>query len=809
MDNQYIKGQSSFPDPLANVEEKSSKAYGLQYAKAMFAQWVGSDYQNSLYGRRNNEIERCRDYAQGTQDTSIYRQILSSLDNNNGDGTLLTLDYTPVPIVPKFVKIVVNKILSRSPYPNIEAVDPLSRSEKDKKKNATILKIENRDKLLEAQSLGMTVDVDPNALPETPEETEIFLDTNVKTDAEIAAQLATEMTLVWNDFDDAIYRRCVEDLAVVGMGIAKRENDPNYGIKEEYVDPRLFIHNYTTDPNFTDLTYAGHFKYITIMELKRRAGDQFTEAQYEQIAKTVMNKYGNQPDQFSVENNGYGRPGTRYRQGYDQYKIEVMEFEFMSVDNIIFERKESAYGNIGFYYKGNEYSAPQQSVFDREAVYMANATVYGGTMIVGTDFIYNYGPKKNIPKNVHDISRARLSYSIVATNIRGMIPKSMVSSVIGFADMLQITHLKLQQSIAKAKPDGLIIDIEGLENVQLGRGGELQPLEIQDIYEQTGIFYYRSKNPEGGFQNPPVREIGNRIRNIEELVSLYNHYLRMIRDTTGINEVMDGTTPKGEALVGVQQQALQAGNNAIYDITHAAHVLYKKVCDDIVRCLQIIPPGSILYKAYTNAVGETNMAVLHSFDNLSMCNFGVTVVTEMNEMDKAYLEQNIQMALAQKEIDLEDAIAIRQLKDVEQAERLLVVRRKKRIKQQQEQLMMQTQAQAQANAQSTQMAAQMEMQKKQMDAQIEAQRIQLESQAKAQLIQLEYQFKMQIEQLRAQSGIVEQQIESGVKQQQLDEAENRKDQRIEKQAIAQSKLISQRKGERPALDETIIAQLTQ
>lgn len=809
MDNQYIKGQSSFPDPLANVEEKSSKAYGLQYAKAMFAQWVGSDYQNSLYGRRNNEIERCRDYAQGTQDTSIYRQILSSLDNNNGDGTLLTLDYTPVPIVPKFVKIVVNKILSRSPYPNIEAVDPLSRSEKDKKKNATILKIENRDKLLEAQSLGMTVDVDPNALPETPEETEIFLDTNVKTDAEIAAQLATEMTLVWNDFDDAIYRRCVEDLAVVGMGIAKRENDPNYGIKEEYVDPRLFIHNYTTDPNFTDLTYAGHFKYITIMELKRRAGDQFTEAQYEQIAKTVMNKYGNQPDQFSVENNGYGRPGTRYRQGYDQYKIEVMEFEFMSVDNIIFERKESAYGNIGFYYKGNEYSAPQQSVFDREAVYMANATVYGGTMIVGTDFIYNYGPKKNIPKNVHDISRARLSYSIVATNIRGMIPKSMVSSVIGFADMLQITHLKLQQSIAKAKPDGLIIDIEGLENVQLGRGGELQPLEIQDIYEQTGIFYYRSKNPEGGFQNPPVREIGNRIRNIEELVSLYNHYLRMIRDTTGINEVMDGTTPKGEALVGVQQQALQAGNNAIYDITHAAHVLYKKVCDDIVRCLQIIPPGSILYKAYTNAVGETNMAVLHSFDNLSMYNFGVTVVTEMNEMDKAYLEQNIQMALAQKEIDLEDAIAIRQLKDVEQAERLLVVRRKKRIKQQQEQLMMQTQAQAQANAQSTQMAAQMEMQKKQMDAQIEAQRIQLESQAKAQLIQLEYQFKMQIEQLRAQSGIVEQQIESGVKQQQLDEAENRKDQRIEKQAIAQSKLISQRKGERPALDETIIAQLTQ
>jgi hypothetical protein len=808
MDNQYITGQSSFPDPLAGVEEKTCVPYGLQYAKAMYAQWVGSDYQNSLYGRRNAEFMRCRDYAQGTQDTSIYRQILNSLENNNGDGTLLTLDYTPVPIVPKFVKIVVNKILSRAPYPQLEAVDPLSKSEKDKKKNATVLRIENRDMYQEAQSLGLRVDVDPNALPDTPEETEIFLETNIKTDAEIAAQIATEMTLKWNDFNDAIYRRCVDDLVTCGMGIAKRTNDPNYGIKEEYVDPARFIHNYTDDPNFSELTYAGHFKYITIMELKRIAGDQFTEEQYQQLAKTVMNRYGNNPEQFSSSGYTYDRPGTRYRQGYDEYKIEVMDFEFMSVDDIVFEKKESAYGNIGFYYKGNEYNAPQQSVYNREAVYMKNATVYGGTYIVGTDFIFNYGPKKNIPKNIHDITRTRLSYSVVATNIRGMIPKSMVSSVIGFADMLQITHLKLQQAIAKAKPDGLVIDIEGLENVQLGRGGELQPLEIQDIYEQTGIFYYRSKNPDGGFQNPPVREIGNAIRNIQELVSIYNHYLRMIRDATGINEVMDGTSPKGDALVGVREQQLQAGNNAIYDITHASQVLFKKVCDDIVRCLQVIPKESILYRIYTNAIGETNMAVLTSFDNLSMYNFGVMVITEMSDMERAYLEQNIQVALAQKEIDLEDAIAVRQLKDVEQAERLLVVRRKKRIKQQQEMMAQQAQLQAQSNAQAAQVAAQAEMQKEQLKAQIEAQKIQLEAQVKAQLIELEYQYKIQIEQMRGQFGVAEQQIESGVKQQLETEKEDRKDSRINKQAVAQSKLISQRKGERPPLDSTIVGALT-
>jgi hypothetical protein len=802
------KGQSTFPDPLASTEEKMTQGYGLQYAKAMYAQWIGVDYNNSLYGRRFNEMQNNRDYAQGTQDTSIYRQILSSLDANNGDGTMLTLDYTPVPIIPKFVRIVVNKILSRKPYPQIEAIDPLSRSEKDKKKNAAILHIENKEMLQEAKALGLNVRVDPDSLPDTPEETEIFLDTNVKTDAEIAAQLATEMTLTWNDFDDGIFRRCVEDLVTCGIAITKRTNDPNYGIREQYVDPAYFIHNYTDDPNMADLTYGGHFRTVTIMELKRLAGNQFTEAQYQQIAQTVMNRYGNDPLRYTTQGYNYETISNRYRYGYDEYKVQIMDFEFMSVDDIVFEKKESKFGNIGFYYKGHSYNAPQQSVFDREAVYMKNATVYGGVYVVGTELMFNYGVQKNIPKNVHDIARARLSYSCVATNLRGMIPKSMVSSVIGFGDMLQITHLKIQQSIAKAKPDGLIIDIEGLENVQLGRGGELQPLEIQDIYEQTGVFYYRSKNPEGGFQNPPVREIGNAIRNIQELVALYNHYLRMIRDATGINEVVDASTPKSDALVGVREQAIAASNNATYDITHAANVLYKKVCDDIVRCLQVIPPKSIIYKVYTNAIGETNMSILTSFDNLSMYNFGVVVMGEMDERAKIYLEQNINMALSQKEIDLEDAIAIRQLRDPEQAERLLVVRRKKRMKQRMEEAQQQAQFQAEANAQAAQVAAQATMQAEQLKAQLEAQKIQLETQAKAQLMDLQYAYEMQLQELKNQGAIQAQAVRGQVQEMSDIEKENRKDERIDKQAKAQSKLIAQRKGEGTTFDSVSIEELT-
>tara|TARA_R100000734_G_C3301177_1_gene91787 strand:- start:19 stop:1140 length:1122 start_codon:yes stop_codon:yes gene_type:complete len=334
-----------------------------------------------------------------------------------------------------------------------------------------------------------------------------------------------------------------------------------------------------------------------------------------------------------------------------------------------------------------------------------------------------------------------------------MIPKSMVESCTGFADMLQLTHLKIQQAIAKAKPDGLIIDIEGLENVQLGKGGELQPLELHDIYEQTGVFYYRSKTPEGAPSAPPIQQIPNAIRNINEMIALYNHYMQLIRDTTGINEQMDGTTPKADALVGVQQIAIHQGNNAIHDITNAALSLYKRVCQDVVKCIQIVPEGSVLYNVYANAIGDSNMGVLNSFRDLPMYNFGVMIVRDMEDKDKEYLEQNIQMAIQQGQIDLEDAMSIRNMKDVNQAERLLILRRKKRMKVQQEQAAQNSQVQSQSAMQAQQQAAQSAQQQTQLEAQVKQQEMQMKHQFEMQLLQARHEMNKELEMIKAQATL--------------------------------------------------------
>lgn len=793
----------SFPDPLAPQEIKAGKKYGLKYAKAIEGQWGRMQDNDSLFRKRNKVWDRNRDYANGTQDTNIYKRILTSMDPNSADGSLVNLDYTPVPILPKFSRVVENKILSRNPYPNLEAIDPISSSEKNKEKQRIKTQVQIKPELeqLKQDTGGLVLDKDPSELPDSLEEAEIFLETNLKTDAEIAAQIGTNLTLSWNNFNDSIYRRCVNDLVALGMAVVKRSNDPNYGIKTDYVDPCKFIHSYSEDPGLNDLTYAGHIKTISIQELKRVAGDQLTEDDYAKIASGAAGTNGNDSSKLNYSYFDDHLKRTMY--GYDEYMVDVLDFEFLSIDCMHFEDKENRYGNKLFFYEGFEYKERPGSVFEREPRKMNIATVYGGSCIVGTNFLYDYGMKANMPRNIHDISRCKLSYSAVATNLRKMIPKSMVDSCVGFADMLQITHLKIQQAIAKAKPDGLIIDIEGLENVQLGKGGDLQPLELHDIYEQTGVFYYRSKDPEGGFQNPPIREIGNSIRNINELIGIYNHYLRLIRDATGVNEAMDASSPKGDMLVGVREQAIAAGNNAIYDITNASMVLFKKVCEDVVKCLQIIPKGSVIMKAYQNAIGEENMKVLSTFSDLPMYNFGVSVQKEMEDSERQFLEQNIQASLAQKELDLEDAIAIRQLKDINQAERLLIVRRQKRMKKQQEMAQQNSQMQAQQQAQASQAASQAKQQELQMGAQIEAQTLQLKNQLEIQLETAKHQFRKEIEMIKASATLGFKTDDNEFKEKLEVLKEDRKDDRVKKQAVEQSKLLSQRKDRRGELDETV------
>jgi hypothetical protein len=275
----------------------------------------------------------------------------------------------------------------------------------------------------------------------------------------------------------------------------------------------------------------------------------------------------------------------------------------------------------------------------------------------------------------------------------------------------------------------------------------------------------------------------------------------MIRDATGLNEFVDGSTPKADALVGVAQQASEASNNATYDTTHATLVLYRRVCEDIVKCIQILPSDSVIYKVYEKAIGQANMSVLNSFKNLPMYNFGVFPVTLMSEKDSMYLEANIQQALAQREIDIEDAIAIRNLKDVDQAERLLVLRRKKRRAQAQEEAEQNSRMQGEINQQVAVASEQAKMQTAQMQAEADIAKIQAEAAAKAELLALEYRLKMDLERVKQEQAREAREEDKAFRMNVEKMKEQSKDERLSKQTVDQSKLISQRQGKREELTD--------
>lgn len=791
-------GFGSFPSPLASPEEMASEQYGLEYAKAIENQWDLTRNTGNFYATRIQEFEEARDYAAGKQDTSIYKQILTALDNNDNDGTLLNLDWRPVPIIPKYVNIIVNKTLDRNPRPNLEAIDPVSLTDKDAKKARIRAQVKNRELLMQAKQAGLKVEVDPEALPESTEESELLLENNVKTDSEIAAQMAARITLAWNNFDKKILRRLVEDFVVCGMAVPMRHNDPTYGIVEKYIDPSYFIHSYTEDPTFSDIHYAGHVEQITIGELKRLAGDKFSEDEYREIASKFSGRYGNKSERLSYKN--YNAYAGNWSYGYDEYLVEVVFFQFKATECQYYQEKENKYGNKNVYYEGNKFKMPKSSVFERKPHKLEVEVTYSGVKIVGIDKLISYQKDQNMPRNMYDISRTTLRYFPVAVNLRNMMPTSVVAKIRGFADMLQITHLKWQGALAKAKNDGLAIDIEGLESVDLGRG-EMNPLDLGDIYEKTNVFYYRSKTIDGQRTQNPVSPLPAGGQVFANLAATYNQYLRLIQDTTGVNDAMDGSSPKGEQLVGVREQAIQSGNNAIYDITVATKLMFTKVVDDIVKCIQVLPKDSLLYSIYKNAIGKTNMSVLNGFKNMPMVNIGVTTVMDMDDIQKAYLEQNIQVSLAAKELDIEDAIAIRNLQDLDQAEQLLILRRKKRMKRNQEMAMQNIQAQSQSNAQAAQVTAQAETQKEQELAAIELEKIRAKHEFELEKLREEYRLKKELAQIEL--GVKTKQKENEFqKQKELEEKrEKAKDDRIKKQAAQQSHMIDQRQGKAERIQE--------
>jgi hypothetical protein len=774
--------KSYFPSQVVSDVEKMSYDYGLKVAKAIEAEWFHTDRGSNRYRTNHNNYHNLRLYARGEQSIQKYKDELSI----NGDLSYLNLDWKPVPIIPKFVDIVVNGIAERTYDIKAYSQDEYGVSKRTQYMESILADMRSKelnDYAVQAFGIDLT-ESEMDVLPGSEEELKLHMQLNYKQAVEIAEEQAINTLLEGNRYE-LIKKQFYYDLTVLGIGAVKTSFNTSEGVVVDYVDPADLVYSYTESPYFDDIYYVGEVKNIPVNELAK----QFPHLTQEDLEDIVKNKYYNK---------------TNYNQGYsyseeDTNKVQVLYFNYKTYMNEVYKVKETNTGADKILPKDDTFNPPEDSE-NFGKLHRSIECLYDGALILGSSKLLKWEMAKNMLRPKSDYTKVKMNYSIVAPRLyKGRI-ESLVSRITGFADMIQLTHLKLQQVLSRMVPDGVYLDADGLAEIDLGNGTNYNPQEALNMFFQTGSVIGRSFTQDGDM-NPgkvPIQEItsGSGGNKMQALIGNYNYYLQMIRDVTGLNEARDGSTPDKNALVGIQKMAAANSNTATRHILQSGLFLTQEVAEALSLRISDIIEYSPTKDAFIQAIGVHNVATLEEMSDLHLYDFGIFIELMPDDEEKAMLENNIQMALQQQLIELSDAIDLREVKSVKLANQLLKIRRQQKLEKDQAIQQQNMQMQAQTNMQTQQAAAEMEVQKQmaktqaeaqleQMKAQIDAQKMQQEVQHKKELMELEFMMNMQLKNLEVE----------GMKSREK-EKEDRKDERTRIQATQQSELIDQRNNQK-------------
>jgi hypothetical protein len=773
---------SSFPSQVVPVAEKLSWEYGLKVAQAIEHEWFrGGRVNSSRWHVGYQNFNRLRLYARAEQPIQKYKDELSV----NGDLSYLNLDWKPVPIIPKFVDIVVNGISSKNYGIKAYAQDPYSLKQRTDYASS-ILRDMMAKPLIDSiqQSLGVNIYnvLDPANLPQSKEELEVHMQLNYKQSIEIAEEEVINNVLAFNKYD-LVNKRINEDIVTIGIGACKTSFNKSEGVTVEYVNPSNLVWSFTNDPNFQDLYYVGEIKSLSVPELKK----QFPNLSNEDLLR--IQKYP-------------GREGSQRNPNMDNDLVQVLYFEYKTYIDQVFKIKQTEQGLEKTLEKEDFFNPPPSDNFDR--VSRTIEVLFTGCKVLGVEQMLKWEMSENMTRPNSDLTKVNMNYNIVAPHMYQGRIDSLVSRITGFADMIQLTSLKLQQVIARMVPDGVFVDVDGLAEVDLGNGTNYNPQEALNMYFQTGSIVGRSLTQDGDPNRGkvPIQELQTSSANgkIQSLINTYQYYLQMIRDVTGLNEARDGSKPDKDALVGLQKLAANASNTATKHILNSSLFLTLRTCENISLRVADMLEFQLTNNALRASIGKFNTATLDEIKDLHLYDFGIYLELEPEEEDKAMLEQNIQMALQQGQIFLEDAIDIREIKNVTLANQVLKYKRTKKQEQEQQQQQAQIQSQSQANQEATEAAAMQEVEKQQALAQTQIQIEQAKSQMEIQRMQQDLQIKQQLMAKEFEYDVKLKQMDVDAMKQKEGQIEDRKDKRTQLQASQQSKMIQQRQDDLPPTD---------
>ena len=384
--------KSFFPSQVASDAEKVSPEYGLKVGRAIQDEWFKSDNGNVRFQSNQNTFHRLRLYARGEQPIQKYKDELSI----NGDLSYLNLDWKPVPIIPKFIDIVVNGISERVYDIKAYSQDPYGVSKRTAYMDSLIRDMQTKEiNQYVEKELGMNLFENNQAeLPETKEELEVHMQMSYKDNVEIAEEIAINTILDGNKYE-LTRKRVNYDLAVLGIGAIKNTFTKSEGVKVEYVDPANLIYSKTESPYFDDIYYVGEIKQVHLNELKKEFPN-LSQSEMEAISKT------------SYQNNGaYNRSFNNYDET-DTNTVQLLYFNYKTYMNEVYKVKQTASGASKILLRDDQFDPPVEmleEVFGKMS--RSLEVLYEGVLVLGTDKLLKWEIAKNMMRPKSDYTKLK------------------------------------------------------------------------------------------------------------------------------------------------------------------------------------------------------------------------------------------------------------------------------------------------------------------------------------------------------------------------------------------------------------------